>query len=71
MRRRKQTDKILSPQAQKFYHTAIGYLLDAGVPFLVGGAYALRQYTGIALGSLFSVIIAVAIGLAPVNGLMA
>jgi len=48
MRRRKQTDKILSPQAQTFYHTAIGYLLDAGVPFLVGGAYAFRQYTGIA-----------------------
>lgn len=47
MRRRKLTDKVLSPQAQKFYHTALGYLLDAGVPFLVGGAYAFRHYTGI------------------------
>ncbi len=47
MSRRKPTDKVLSPQAQKFYHTALGYLLDVGVPFLVGGAYAFRHYTGI------------------------
>src|SRR5581483_11460276 len=47
MSRRAQTDKVLSPQAQKFYHTALGHLLDAGVPFLVGGAYAFKHYTGI------------------------
>lgn len=47
MSRRTQTDKVLSPQAQKFYHTALGHLHDAGVPFLVGGAYAFRHYTGI------------------------
>jgi Nucleotidyl transferase of unknown function (DUF2204) len=47
MSRRTLSDKVLSPQAQKFYHTALGYLLDAGIPFLVGGAYAFRHYTGI------------------------
>ncbi|HEV8191924.1 MAG TPA: nucleotidyltransferase [Ktedonobacterales bacterium] len=47
MRRRRQTDKVLSPKAQKFYHTALGQLLSAGVPFLVGGAYAFGHYTGI------------------------
>jgi hypothetical protein len=45
---RRQRENILSPEAQHLYHEVLGHLLDAGVPFLVGGAYAFRHYTGIA-----------------------
>lgn len=37
----------LSLEAQAFYRKAIGVLNGAGIRFLVGGAYALAQYTGI------------------------
>jgi hypothetical protein len=37
----------LSLEAQGFYRQAIRVLHEARVPFLVGGAYALAQYTGI------------------------
>jgi hypothetical protein len=30
-----------------FHRDVLGILLDAGLPFLVGGAYALRHYTGV------------------------
>jgi hypothetical protein len=36
------------PQAHAFYRDALACLTSAGVPFLLGGAYALAHYTGIA-----------------------
>ncbi|HET8569373.1 MAG TPA: nucleotidyltransferase [Candidatus Limnocylindria bacterium] len=39
--------KELTPEVAAFYGHAIERLRDAGVPFLVGGAYALERYTGI------------------------
>jgi Nucleotidyl transferase of unknown function (DUF2204) len=38
----------LDPKTADFYREALGVLLAAGVEFLVGGAYALERYTGIA-----------------------
>jgi len=35
------------PEAQKSFQRALGALSEARVPVLVGGAYALRHYTGI------------------------
>jgi hypothetical protein len=37
----------LSLESQAFYKQAIRILDGAGVPFMVGGAYALAQYTGV------------------------
>jgi hypothetical protein len=37
-----------APVAAGFYADALDVLIDSGVPFLVGGAYALACYTGIA-----------------------
>ncbi|HVT15081.1 MAG TPA: hypothetical protein VHQ90_02730 [Thermoanaerobaculia bacterium] len=37
----------LSPQARDFYCRTMRILAEAGVPFLVGGAYAYGYYTGI------------------------
>jgi hypothetical protein len=37
----------LSPGTREFYRHAMEVLADAGVPFLIGGAYALEHYTGI------------------------
>jgi hypothetical protein len=37
----------LDPQAAEFYRHILTLLQTAGVPFLVGGAYALGHYTGI------------------------
>jgi hypothetical protein len=37
----------LKPECSAFYHHALTTLKDGGVPFLLGGAYALHQYTGI------------------------
>jgi hypothetical protein len=37
----------LDEAARAFYVRTVRLLSDAGVPFLVGGAYALNQYTGI------------------------
>lgn len=37
----------LNTTSQSFYRRAVRILDDAGVPFLVGGAYALAQHTGI------------------------
>jgi Uncharacterised nucleotidyltransferase len=34
-------------QAESFYGTALRHLLRSGVPFLIGGAYAMREYGGI------------------------
>jgi len=34
--------------ANEFYRAMVGHLSEAGVRFLVGGAYALEHYTGIA-----------------------
>jgi hypothetical protein len=34
-------------EAVEFYRAAVAALLDAGPPFLVGGGYAFRHYTGI------------------------
>jgi hypothetical protein len=38
----------LEPGTAEFYRCALLALLDNGVPFLVGGAYSLERYTGIA-----------------------
>lgn len=38
----------LDPRTVEFYREALAALFNAGVPFLVGGAYALERYTGIA-----------------------
>lgn len=40
--------EILDPQAADFYRRALTILTDAKIPFLLGGAYAFHQYTGIA-----------------------
>ncbi len=40
--------EILDPQAADFYRRALTMLTDAKIPFLLGGAYAFHQYTGIA-----------------------
>ncbi len=37
----------LSVEAQAFYRKAIHVLHGANVPFMMGGAYALAQYTGV------------------------
>ena len=37
----------LPPETQDFYRRILRALLDSGVPFLVGGAYAFARYTGI------------------------
>jgi hypothetical protein len=37
----------LDERARAFYLRTLGLLADAGIPFLVGGAYALNYYTGI------------------------
>ncbi|HEU5322114.1 MAG TPA: hypothetical protein VFX28_15025 [Methylomirabilota bacterium] len=42
------TGEHLPPATRAFYRRAIRLLDDAGVPFLVGGAYAFERYTGIA-----------------------
>src|SRR5579884_1545002 len=36
-----------SEQATRFYATALDCLVRDGVPFLIGGAYAMREYAGI------------------------
>jgi hypothetical protein len=41
------TDR-LDPHTAGFYREALSALTDAGIAFLVGGAYALERYTGIA-----------------------
>jgi hypothetical protein len=38
---------VIDPQARDFYVDALSRLDDAGVPYLVGGAYAYARYTGI------------------------
>ena len=38
---------VLSPETATFYRAMIEALRSIGVPFLVGGAYALARYTGI------------------------
>jgi hypothetical protein len=40
-------DDVLDPRARAFYHRGLKTLNEAGVPFLVGGAYAFERYTGI------------------------
>ena len=35
------------PEVKAFYRQVLDILLDSGVPFLVGGAYAFNRYTGI------------------------
>ena len=39
---------LLAPETIEFYREAMDALDEAGVPFLVGGAYAYARYTGIA-----------------------
>jgi hypothetical protein len=41
-------EQHLDPETRAFYCRALHRLRDAGVPFLVGGAYAFERYTGIA-----------------------
>jgi hypothetical protein len=42
-----QVDSALPPETREFYRGAMRALDEAGVPFLVGGAYALHQYAGV------------------------
>jgi hypothetical protein len=42
-----QPHEVLTPQTAAFYRRALHILKAAGLPFLVGGAYALQRYTGI------------------------
>jgi hypothetical protein len=42
------SDQVLSPETLAFYKEALGVLEKAGIPVLVGGAYAFACYTGIA-----------------------
>jgi hypothetical protein len=37
----------LAPEVREFYSRTLSALNDSGIPFLVGGAYALQRYTGI------------------------
>ncbi len=37
----------IAERAERFYRTALNHLAEGGVPFMIGGAYALRAYTGI------------------------
>ena len=37
----------LAPETRAFYYRMLEALVESGVPFLVGGAYALARYTGI------------------------
>jgi hypothetical protein len=39
--------ELVDPDSRKFYVRSMKLLTDAGIPFLVGGAYALARYTGI------------------------
>jgi hypothetical protein len=41
-------EQHLDPETRGFYRQALTRLQHAGVPFLVGGAYAFERYTGIA-----------------------
>ena len=41
------TAGVLDPVARAFYRDVMARLEAAGVPFLVGGAYAFERYTGI------------------------
>ena len=41
-------EQHLDPETRAFYCRALTRLQEAGVPFLVGGAYAFERYTGIA-----------------------
>lgn len=41
-------EQHLDPETRAFYRRALTRLQEAGVPFLVGGAYAFERYTGIA-----------------------
>ncbi|HEX9984943.1 MAG TPA: hypothetical protein VGF69_16900 [Thermoanaerobaculia bacterium] len=40
-------DTIISEQSLRFYRHALAILKDAGIPHLVGGAYAFARYAGI------------------------
>lgn len=40
-------DGVLDSAAQAFYERALQLLNASGIPYLVGGAYAMRHYTGI------------------------
>jgi hypothetical protein len=37
----------LEPRTREFYRRAMTIMKEAGIPFLVGGAYAMERYTGI------------------------
>jgi hypothetical protein len=39
---------LLDPESAAFYRRAMKAVVDAGTPFMVGGAYAFERYTGIA-----------------------
>jgi hypothetical protein len=40
-------EETLAPEALEFYRRSMNLLREAGVPYLVGGAYAFARYTGI------------------------
>ena len=42
------SDQQIDPKSHQFYRDAVTTMLEAGIQFLVGGAYAFERYTGIA-----------------------
>jgi hypothetical protein len=45
------TRRMVSPSASQFYGDTIRTLTDARIPFVVGGAFALKHYAGVARGT--------------------
>src|SRR6186713_2889093 len=41
------SEEELATEAHSFFGNALRLLSESGIPFLVGGGFALRQYTGI------------------------
>ena len=46
--RTRSSQSLVAPEARAFYCRSLRTLVDAQIPFLVGGAYAYERYTGIA-----------------------
>jgi hypothetical protein len=44
---KKAAQDVLDPASREFYSQVLTILNDAGIPFLIGGAFALGHYTGI------------------------
>ena len=47
MKKRSKGEETLDPASEQFYCKVLQIMNEAGIPFLVGGAFALGHYTGI------------------------